>query len=331
MVRADGTGLRALERETGSVRPAWSPSGASVTYASGGDVASTDVHVVRLRGGVRRLTGRAGYEGLAAWSPSGRRIAYVATGPAGDPEVWLVDPDGRRPRRLARGATLPAWSPGGRQIAWVAAATGALEVAPARGGPARRVAGLRASAGPSGPAWSPDGRRLAAVDRTGRLIVVDVRTGRTRRLTASAGPEAAAYPEWSPDGRHLAVLLGPRALLVVVNAAGPGRRRLARTDGLGAPSWSPDGRFVAYADPGHHLAVAGLGGWGPRRLTHGVTNDEDPRGAGSADHLPGPGHRRLRRQRRPAPAGVRAADRSSPRACGSSTATGTSRTTSTRS
>jgi dipeptidyl aminopeptidase/acylaminoacyl peptidase len=221
---------------------------------------------------VRRLTARPGFEGLAAWSPGGGRIAYVATGAGGEPEVWLVDPDGRRPRRLARGGTLPAWSPDGRRIAWVAPATGALEVASSGGGPARRLGGLRASAGPSGPSWSPDGRRMAVVDQAGRLVVIDARTGRARPLTAGTG----AYPAWSPDGRHVAVLLDPHALLVVVSARGPGRRPLARTDGLGAPSWSPDGRFVAYSDAAHHLAVAGLAGWGPRRLTHDAANDEDP-------------------------------------------------------
>ena len=275
-IGARGTGLRELSRETGSLRPVWSPDGASVAYANGGEVSSTDVHVLSLGGTVRRLTRRAGSEGRPAWSARGRRIAYVAMAPAAGPEVWVVDASGRRPRRLARGATLPAWSPDGRRIAWVSAGTGAIEVAAAHGGPARRLPGVRVSGGPSAPAWSPDGRRLAAVDRDGRLIVVDACTGRTTRLTTGTGADAAAYPEWSPGGSRVAVLLGPRAELTVIDANGSGRRRLARTDGLGAPSWSPDGRFMAYSDPGHHLAVAGLDGWGPRLLTRGAVGDDDP-------------------------------------------------------
>jgi TolB protein len=276
VIGAGGAGLRALPPLSGSVRPVWSPDGTRLAFANGGDVASVDLEVVPLHGGgARRLTRRPGYDGLASWSPDGRWIAYVATAPNGEPEVWRVDPAGRRRERLARGATQPRWSPDGRRIAWVRAATGALEVAEPGGGPPRRLGALQVSTGPSGPAWSPDGRRIAVVDALGRLAVVSVAAGGVGRLTSGTGAAGAEYPAWSPAGDAVAVV--QRGALVLARADGKGTRRLAPADGRSAAAWSPNGRYLAFSDAAHHIAVIRRDGRALRRLTHDdVAQDGNP-------------------------------------------------------
>jgi Tol biopolymer transport system component len=272
VVRADGTGLRRVGRETGSAHPAWAPDGRRIAYDSGGDGLETSVHVAGLDGRLRRI--RPGASG-AQWSPDGRRLAFVATTPSGLPEVWVAEALTLRARRLAAAATLPRWSPDGRLVAVVEPASGSLALVPAGGGPPRRL-GVTASQGPSGPAWSPDGRRLAVVSPAGRLEVVDAGSGGVRVLTRGTGARGASFPAWSPDGRLVAALIGPHAMLTVMRADGSARRGLGPADGQSAPAWSPDARFLAFADAAHHIELVGRTGSPRRRLTSGPATDADP-------------------------------------------------------
>src|SRR3954463_15286948 len=56
-----------------------------------------------------------------AWSPNGRLIAFSSTRD-GNGEIYVMNADGTRPRRLTRNPlddTDPTWSPDGRRIAFV--------------------------------------------------------------------------------------------------------------------------------------------------------------------------------------------------------------------
>jgi Tol biopolymer transport system component len=171
---------------------AWSPDGRRIALTASTDATGGQVWVVPLLGGIaERLTGAGGQEpawsvdGTLAfvrdariwvlprgarrahrlldvrasapdWSPDGRRLAFQHCVRACD--LWTVDADGGRLRRLTRraGALHAAWSPDGRFVAFLAV-----------------------------------GRR-----RTG-LAVVSIRTHR-RRWLVRRGLDAHVDPSWQP-------------------------------------------------------------------------------------------------------------------------------------
>ena len=209
VVNVDGTGQRRLWTAGRMSSPAWSPDGEKVLFLSDEDNPCDycfHVYVVNADGsGERRLTHDAtpgaptpstvqsNY--APAWSPDGRRIAFVRT--TGFPQhlgdVWVMNADGRAPRKLTRGV-------------WGAGRYGAL-------------------------AWSPDGRKLAFTsDRDGNAEVYSINANGSalRRLTIS--PEFDGDGAWSPDGRRI-VFVSNRdgdSDVYVMNADGSGQRRLAK-------------------------------------------------------------------------------------------------------
>src|SRR5262249_20134653 len=96
-------------------------------------------------------------------SPDGAHIAFERAG-----SLWVMRPDGRGQRLLARSATDPAWTPDSRRIAYVEMndvhESLGIRVVGVNGRRDRLVVRGRAF----GPAWSPDGRSLA-FDRHGEL------------------------------------------------------------------------------------------------------------------------------------------------------------------
>src|SRR5690606_32434425 len=172
---ADGGNARQATRNR-SINgfPSWSPDGRSIVYMS--YAASRSPLLFRLVRGGGAKAGRI-LEGLDArqavyrgvYDPSGQRLAVVVS-VDGAPEIFVVDADGRNPRRLTRHKAIdvsPTWSPDGRRIAFVSDRTGApnVYVMDADGGNLRRLTtgGGYATA----PAWSPDGRWIAYELRVG--------------------------------------------------------------------------------------------------------------------------------------------------------------------
>jgi len=125
-------------------------------------------------------------------------IAFVRGTARSGPSVWVANANGRRPRRLGRGAQ-PLLAPNGQSVAFVRfAARGRrpLIVRATRGRGVRRFFGGRRHAQATPLAWSPNSRYLAvavADQRGGHnvLIVIDLFRGRyetvARGLTQGAG------------------------------------------------------------------------------------------------------------------------------------------------
>jgi Tol biopolymer transport system component len=119
------------------------------------------------------------------------------------------------------------WSPDGKRLAFLSDAARdkqlQIYVAPASGGPPRRLTGVAGQVGH--PKWSPDGRSIAFLFIEGsaqepgalvaykpdagvveekieeqRIAIVDVATGRVR--TVSPGNLYVYDYDWSPDGRR---------------------------------------------------------------------------------------------------------------------------------
>lgn len=206
------------------------------------------------------------------WSPGGRLIAFASTrGPGG---IYVIDPEGRRMRRLWRGdASDLDWSPDGRMIAFVG--SDGVYVLRVEAAHRRRVLrGERFSL----PAWAPDGRRLAIVKEEPDLdtAIFTVRPdGRgLRRLLprhrgavgdarpGSPGAVSETEPAWSPDGRSIAFQAGDGE--IVAASIEDGRRREIVGPGAYEPAWSPDGKLIAYQCEGE-VCVVNADGSGERR------------------------------------------------------------------
>jgi eukaryotic-like serine/threonine-protein kinase len=206
----------------------------------------------------RQFTSAPEWDADPAISPDGTLVAYVSNS-SGEPEIWVVDPDGGEPLRLTHEPAenrKPAWFPDGRSIAYGATRNGSASV--------WRISRLGGSAsllleGGDMPAISPDGTRIAFVrpgaNGLGRIWVAPVGDpARAERLTGDDGGEwEHTDPAWSPDGTLLCY--SAFSDLWLVSAAGGSARRL--TTGGHAdrrPAFSPDGAFVFFSSQRTHPA-----------------------------------------------------------------------------
>jgi Tol biopolymer transport system component len=187
--------------------PAWSPNGKLIAYRinpSRGD--EGDVMVVAARGGTpRNLTKSPGVADWSpAWSPDGRSIAFFSTR-AGGRDLWLMQSDGSRKRRLTRDGSLneyPTWSPDGRTIAFQSAREGEFEIHAIASDGRRRRNLSRHPARDQWAAWSPDGRWIAFMsmrDGSDDVFVMRPDGSRVQNLTRTPGLQES-HPSWSPSG-----------------------------------------------------------------------------------------------------------------------------------
>jgi Tol biopolymer transport system component len=181
VVNADGSGLRRLTRNPGSVlSSAGNNIGGQIVWSPDGQTIYFGRYLVRTDGsGARRLPYLTA---TAVWSPDGTRIAFarmrVRTGPGpccnpSATDIYVVNADGSGKRKLTHNARYnaePAWSPDGRKIAFRSTRNGNRDiyVMNADGSGKRNL--TRNPARDGSPSWSPDGRRIAFLsDRDGRL------------------------------------------------------------------------------------------------------------------------------------------------------------------
>ena len=133
LVSADGSGRSALPRNV-PLAGAWSPDGQWVAFvplahspAENRNPTKQGLWVMRADGSDVRQVAPKATSGDPAWSPDGRRIAFrMFDGrrfeSAGNSDLYVVNADGSRPRRLTRHAANVrwfAWSPDGRTIAFL--------------------------------------------------------------------------------------------------------------------------------------------------------------------------------------------------------------------
>jgi len=222
------------------------------------------------------------------------RIAFVSKYGNGK-EVYLVDYDGARVRRLTTSDTInlsPAWSPDGGELAWVSwhkrqpgvylmNTDGELGHLPTVGGELS-----------SSPDWSPDGTGLAySSDAAGNteIYLLDRASGKNTRLTRHPGIDTA--PAISPNGREIAFTSDrtgqPQIYLMGID--GLDVRRIS-WDGTynDSPAWSPDGTKMAYASRLQgvfQIMVLDNESKKTTRLTFGAGNNENPRWSPDGRHL----------------------------------------------
>ena len=138
------------------------------------------------------------------------QIAF-ASNREGNFEIYVMDTDGKNPRRLTDNPALdwhPSWSPNGKRIVFSSEKGDSgwdidIYVIDADGGNLRKLTNNRLI--DNYPSWSPDGEHIAfASERDGNLdiYVMDTDGKNLRRLTKNLGN--AWNPSWSPNGERIA-------------------------------------------------------------------------------------------------------------------------------
>jgi dipeptidyl aminopeptidase/acylaminoacyl peptidase len=262
-----------------------------------------------------------------AISPDGARVAWVVAldGKDGMPSqnsaVWANEVRGSsKPRRITAAAGKScmerglAWSPDNTRLAFLSdcAKTGQLQlyVAPAAGGPARKVTSLTGYL--AHPRWSPDGKSIAVLFTENaprmagplepetpdsgvveqkvyeqRIAIADASGGAVRQVSPA---DLYIYEfDWSPDGKTFAAIgahgVGDNnwwiADLYTVPAAGGETKKVFHPAlQIENPRWSPDGKSIAFIGglmsdedvTGGEIFVAteNGGSWSVRDLTPGI-------------------------------------------------------------
>ena len=248
----------AFDRGQSQDRPSPSTPAADAPRPIGGDRSSLhgriafdnhdDVWAIDADGkDLTRLTHSPGPDFDPSWSPDGMRIAFRSER-SGESEIWVMNADGTRQRRLAAGLS-PAWSPDGSLIAFSGRA-GLSMIRP--DGTGLRV--LAHTEGGEYPSWSPDGSRIAFNSNlTGDHVMHVAQADGSNVVDLSRAGEGWQV-DWSPNGRFI-LFTSHRdhqnnyTDVYVTRPDGSDVRRL--THGLAyTPAWSPEGDYIVFSAPG---------------------------------------------------------------------------------
>lgn len=241
----------------------------------------------------QRVGGAPVRDGAPSWSPDGTEIAYFSEQPDGNADLFVMNADGTRVRRLTETADDeggPAFSPDGSSVAFDTDRDGNFEiyVVGADGTGLRRVTDHPGR--DVAPAWSPDGRSLVFMSDRERpefdVFRVDVDGTGLVRLTrdgsnwfpqfAPVAPERIAMHVW----RDVHVLdLATSELTRLTTAPGDGMY----------PTWSPDGSQIAFMSARNgrtEIFAMNADGSDQRRLVSMATGSAiDPRWSPAGTHI----------------------------------------------
>jgi Tol biopolymer transport system component len=116
-MNADGTEQVRLTSAGTDDGPTWSPDGRRIAFGRqfGYNPATSELAVMNADGSdIRVITHNRVSDVAPIWSPDGRWLAFdrqVRSRLCCYPDVFLIRPDGTRPRMLVRGGFSASWQP----------------------------------------------------------------------------------------------------------------------------------------------------------------------------------------------------------------------------
>jgi Tol biopolymer transport system component/DNA-binding winged helix-turn-helix (wHTH) protein len=295
--RSDGSGAAPAHSQitfTGTASaPAISQDGQRIAYIAS-EQTDTRAFVRDLAGGDPTEIFRAPELGYARWSPDDQHLLIWARG-AGRKGIYVVSPNGARPRQIAGDRFIACWSPDGTLIAVPHFMGGEISLRNMQGAEQRLLSLHGTHWSIFDVDWSPATDRLAVVsnDHLGRYTIWTIQPdGNDQRKVLDEAGEITTV-RWAPDGKSLyyslrrnqtVALNRVRVPLPGEDAAAP-EAVLTGLEAGRAFSTSADGTRVVYARAPFHSNLWLLdfdqsdarGQPLARQLTNGTSYIERPR------------------------------------------------------
>jgi len=238
--------------------------------------------------GLTRLTNNLLRSESPCFSPDGKKIVFVGTDKDWNPDIYVMNADGREKKNLTINPALyllPCWSPDGAKIAFVEGDKPDnhydIYVMSSDGSELRRLTDNNTDN--SSPCWSSDGKKIAF--ESGRYLrreiyIMNADVSEQKRLTNNSADDSS--PSWSPDGKKIAFvsLRDENYDIYIMNNDGTEQKRLTNNPAYdGKPCWSPDGRQIAFEslrDKNYDIYIMNSDGSGQINLTDNPANDRHP-------------------------------------------------------
>jgi Tol biopolymer transport system component len=294
--------------------PVFSPDGEEIAYAADCD-GVRKIFVRQSSGGGEASVTSGPFDDIQpTWSPDGKTLAFVRARQNGrklepgdvfgaylDGDIWTLDRETRRERKLVEDAYNPSFSPDGRRVAFDAPWAGQRRIwaVDAEGhNPKQLTNDVSEAIVHVRPRWSPDGKRIVFQNKESTkfdIRVVDLATQKLMWITDDHFQDL--QPAWSPSGRYIYFSSyrsgGLNLWRIAVTSGGKVRGAPQQlTTGAGQdlePALSPDSSRLAFAIRRQNADLwllpvdpsTGRPAETPREML--ATNREESRGSWSPD------------------------------------------------